>query len=1172
LSAAIVGKQSGYKMKTNRIKQIGFVLLLAGLCDQRVLATDFVWALTNNNLSTTAASWTNGVVPATPGTYTDNFIITNNTVGANVATLNASYNIANLIATNTGTTVRNIFILNTATVAVSGTSIIGSNTSLSIGQTTGGALFSNNNLFVTGNGIIRFNNDQSANLSSLIVGGNFTNTTDSVIRSAGTALLSFDSTTFAITNAGLMSFLSVGSSPTTPLTLTVGSGSNYFFANSGTLLVGFANAAPTGNKMFAISNQFVNTSSGWFVVTNDTTSATVRAINVNFTGAAGGASTNAGNIRMVSTTTNAAHAAGTITFANGGFVNLGTISVNQATNATSAFILSEASAIFSNTGHVIMEPGGSGTFAIRADSAVNVGTNLINDGTLLYQNRTGGAGILQNSGVILFNGGMLSVATLINTSSGVISNSQAAGGTMIWTNGIIQNFGTIASGSGVLTNAGTIFLNGGSTFTGTLTNTATGSLILSNGTATFDGTLANAGTVLAARGYTNQINTFVSNRGTIILSNANTVLSFANGAYNAGTILLRDNAAVLNIGGTDQLSANNSGLTFTNAAGATLQIGVAGITGTGGTIRGATNGLGILNQGLITIPNVNPSPVTGMVDAAVMNDVGGTIFVGGAANFVTFTSLATNRGTITLAGNVAATVAVSTGDVLNEGVILLAGQMSFTVPGWIHNYGDLTWNTKSSGGTLGGGSGIVNFAGATLTIANSFISGSDKTISGVISNFGTMVLLRPTMQPGAGRAIFTGASSIYNTGMVQATWLVPSLFTGTNTVNFFSGQFTNAIGGVISVTNGAVFSLESVIRNDGTIRVETNSVFSAGRVSSVGLANFVVGASTLANDGTIDLRGGVDYSALLAVNVLSNAPGSVLMGNGEIGRVTITNAPTIQRIVSVRDIVNLGTIAPSGVLNAGNITNASGGIIVGNGVIQSLNTTNDSTGTTYELANGRIFNAAGATVLASGGTLVLSNGFSAQNGTIGADLGSVLQLGDGTLALTNNGAIALTGGELRAGNIVNNGSLLGNGLVRGDVTSFGTNSPGFSVGTLSITGSLTLASTAVTWMELAGNGSNDLFIVSGALQYGGLLIVTNSTGFTFAAGQSFQLFQFGLGNQSGDFAATNLPDLLNGTLVWDTAHLNDQGILSIAVIPEPSALALVGLGLVGLLIVRRRRT
>lgn len=189
-----------------------------------------------------------------------------------------------------------------------------------------------------------------------------------------------------------------------------------------------------------------------------------------------------------------------------------------------------------------------------------------------------------------------------------------------------------------------------------------------------------------------------------------------------------------------------------------------------------------------------------------------------------------------------------------------------------------------------------------------------------------------------------------------------------------------------------------------------------------GQGNILAGTSSFENDGTIALHGGI-----FGASVLSNAAGATIEGYGDIGQVALTNrsAGDFAVIVNTRNVVNSGTIAPNGVLNAGAITNLSGGSIIGYGTIQSLNTTNSELfGFSSANTGAQIHNDAGATILASDGTLVLSNGLvdNSNAGTLGASNG-VLQLGNGTLALTNNGTVSVHKGGLLIGDFYNNGTV-----------------------------------------------------------------------------------------------------------------------------------------------------
>jgi autotransporter-associated beta strand protein len=171
--------------------------------------------------------------------------------------------------------------------------------------------------------------------------------------------------------------------------------------------------------------------------------------------------------------------------------------------------------------------------------------------------------------------------------------------------------------------------------------------------------------------------------------------------------------------------------------------------------------------------------------------------------------------------------------------------------------------------------------------------------------------------------------------------------------------------------------------------------------------------------------------------------------------------------------------------------------------------------------------------------------------------------GNSTLSggVTVNAGTLLVHGQLQnSGVIANAGKLGGDGIIAGvvSVNPGAKLSPGASIGQLTFGSSLTLAAGSTTLMELSKLPlTNDTVNVTGTLNLGGTLIVTNLGGAALAAGDSFQLFT--AGSFSGNFAAVTLPSLGAG-LFWNTNQLASQGWLSIGS-PEPPLIT--GVSVVG---------
>ena len=247
------------------------------------------------------------------------------------------------------------------------------------------------------------------------------------------------------------------------------------------------------------------------------------------------------------------------------------------------------------------------------------------------------------------------------------------------------------------------------------------------------------------------------------------------------------------------------------------------------------------------------------------------------------------------------------------------------------------------------------------------------------------------------------------------------------------------------------------------------------------------------------------------------------------------------------------------------------------------------------------------------GTITLGTNLILQSQSIGPVLANNVtftgQITDGikTLSITKVGTgtvnfARLAGNTYDGGTIVSNGTLLvnntsgsgagtgavnlyggstlgGTGIIAGTVTvNNGLITPGNSVGTLTV-GTLTLTSGASNRLEVAGLGSSDKLVVTGALTWAGQLSI-DIAGSGYSYGDSWTLFTFN--SQSGTLGGVNLTGTtyvagltVNGGY-WegpagDTQWRFDPSTGVLSVIPEPSAGALVALGLLLGYVSSRRR-
>ena len=150
----------------------------------------------------------------------------------------------------------------------------------------------------------------------------------------------------------------------------------------------------------------------------------------------------------------------------------------------------------------------------------------------------------------------------------------------------------------------------------------------------------------------------------------------------------------------------------------------------------------------------------------------------------------------------------------------------------------------------------------------------------------------------------------------------------------------------------------------------------------------------------------------------------------------------------------------------------------------------------------------------------------------------------GGLTLQNTGTITAAGGASTGVS----GRLGGSGRLNANLTSAGTIAPGLlaSAGSISVTGSVTLQSTAHLAFDLGGltrKTSYDFLGVTGLLTLGGTLDVSLLGAFAPQVGNTFDLFD--ATSVAGNFAFINLPALTGGR-TWNTTQLATTGVISVA--------------------------
>ncbi len=316
--------------------------------------------------------------------------------------------------------------------------------------------------------------------------------------------------------------------------------------------------------------------------------------------------------------------------------------------------------------------------------------------------------------------------------------------------------------------------------------------------------------------------------------------------------------------------------------------------------------------------------------------------------------------------------------------------------------------------------------------------------------------------------------------------------------------------------------------------------------------------------------------------------GGVWMTGDEVGDITITSNPASNPTFQTNGITmdgmdNVGILIDN--TSTGSLTiNTASFKIDGNDQYWVNNSSN-----LFTLAAPTNLNGKSVTISGSGDTLI--------SGIVNNSKGSstLTKSGSGTLittgALSYSGATTVNAGTFLLNGslsnsdshqvIVNGGTLGGTGTI-GRATTIhedGTLAPGVSsdaAGMLTINRNLTLNGTAA--FDLIDAENHDVLLFNATnegnrtLTFGGTLVVEADPGVTFAAGQVFDLFDWGNSTTvSGRFEDIQLP-ALSGGLSWqmfgDQPFNYETG--EIVVVPEPAAFTLL-LPAVALLPRRRRQ-
>jgi fibronectin-binding autotransporter adhesin len=620
-----------------------------------------------------------------------------------------------------------------------------------------------------------------------------------------------------------------------------------------------------------------------------------------------------------------------------------------------------------------------------------------------------------------------------------------------------------------------------------------------------------------------------------------------------------------------------------------------GNTALGGNISGTGGGITTAGTGMLTLSGSNTYTGNTTVGAQTLRFVAtGANTVSGVSSAMSANSqLTTNNGSIvqlradadtTFTASVlnpsgAATTtydvgAVSTG---SNNTLTLNSTANFNVGA------NMTINvTGSDGDRLRLAGGTMNFVvnNSSLTLAP---TSANVTVTNNMVNGGTgqSLVLNGTATDNIVSGNITGSLAV-NKGATAGVWTLSgaNTYSGQTTVNNGGALRFVATGGNTTAGVSSAMSANSILRMNATgalvqLRADADTTFTTSGLSATGASSttFDVGAVSTGSNNTLTLNstgasvvGGL-ANATMTFNVTGANSDRLRLSGGNMsfaqtGNTLVLN-PTSANLTVTRNLVTgtgTGHVlqldgTSSDNLFSGNITDAATAVTKANTGIWTLSGTN-----TY----------AGATNV-TGGTLIID-----ATGSLGASSAATVA---SLATLKNNGTI---GGSVT---VNTGGTLNGSGTFNGTVTVDGALNPGNSPGTQTFAAGLTLGSASVTTMEVAGSGGvagtdfDFINVTGGTMTNDGALTIVDFGSFDISAQTgTYNLFDFVANTGDFDVVTVDGTSLTYnvGTDDWSATagdatynFAEGTGVLSVTVVPEPTAALLGGLGLLGLL--RRRR-
>ena len=481
----------------------------------------------------------------------------------------------------------------------------------------------------------------------------------------------------------------------------------------------------------------------------------------------------------------------------------------------------------------------------------------------------------------------------------------------------------------------------------------------------------------------------------------------------------------------------------------------------------------------------------------------------------------------------------------------LVGTGNITVTNVLNdlNYGSVTFGGGTT--TFGQYTGAITLAKGALSWTSNTAFGSASGITLGSTGGGDVSFVSNNTPATINRDITvaagTGGTTVLGSSVVSTS--VSQLFSGSVTLN----QNLTVISQMTAADTSGV-SLSGVISGTGGLQINGTVKSSGTNLDTAGIVK-LSGANTFTGDTRV-YSGTLLLGAASGTNSVALQNSTLNLGAGDTGTVGfgVSSTTTITA-------ATVGGLSGSRNLALQNIAASPAAV--------ALSVGNNNKSTTY---SGTMSGSGSLTKIGTG-TLTLT-GANTFTGATTVNAGTLILGVSGTGSLAS--AVTVKAGTLGGSGSTTGNVTIGDGSGSGDAII----APGNSAGTFTTAGSLSLLSDAKYSFELNGaTATGDKLVANGVSIASGatfeFTLLSGVSGLT--VGQTYTVVDnTGVGNISGTF--TNLTaggtfDAGNGLTFTVSGASNVYGndlVLTVATVPEPSTIALAGLGLA--LVLYRRRT